>query len=333
MIRTVCYGTDGIEEIDAGGVEALREARDAAATTWVQVSEAADDELDVIAEAFGLHALTIEDVKHNVRPKTETFDEYTFVLLKDAELRRGEQVFEEEVADEAVGIYIGDGWLVTLATAPIPAVDAVWEAVTREDRRLLGRGADFTAYRIVDALVDEYFEILDQIETDIERMEEGVLESTELETLESINGVRRDLLAFRKIAWPSREAVNVLARGDPDYVAEETEKYFRDVSDHLFQVVDLIETYRDLTTGTRDIYLNTLSQSTNEVMKALTVVATIFIPLTFVVGVYGMNFALSEDAPLNMPELEWAYAYPAVMLGMGLVVAIMLVYFRHREWL
>jgi len=332
-MRAVVYDEDGVEDRAVETVADLRAARDAAGTTWVRATDATPAELDLVTEAFDLHALTIEDVRHHQRPKTEAFEDYTFTLLKDAELRRGEQVFQEEIADVAVGIYLGEGWIVTLSTGEIPAVDTVWAAVTSADRRLLARGPDFLAYRVIDALVDDYFGILDDVETEIEAIEEAVLESTEIEVLEGINSVRRDLLAFRKTAWPSREAVNVLARGDPDPIQPETEKYFRDVANHLVQVVDLIETYRDLTSGTRDIYLNTLSQSTNEVMKALTVVATIFIPLTFVVGVYGMNFVGGPDAPLNMPELAWAYGYPAVMLGMAAMVVVLLWYFRHREWL
>jgi magnesium transporter len=132
------------------------------------------------------------------------------------------------------------------------------------------------------------------------------------------------------VIWPAREAVAVLARGDPKVIQQSTEKYFRDVYDHLVQLVDLLETYRDLVAGTRDIYLNFLSQSTNEVMKTLTVVATIFIPLTFVVGIYGMNF---QASPYNMPELTWAVGYPAVMLGMAGIAATMLAYFRYIDYL
>jgi magnesium transporter len=148
--------------------------------------------------------------------------------------------------------------------------------------------------------------------------------------LDGLNAVRRDLLSFRKVAWPTREALSVLARGDAGYVRDPTEKYFRDVYDQLVEVVDLTETYRDLARGARDIYLNTLSQSTNEVMRQLTVVATIFIPLTFVVGVYGMNFA---DGGWNLPELSWPFAYPAVMLGMTLVTLILVVHFQRENWL
>jgi magnesium transporter len=325
MIDALVFGTDVVERYDD-----IVAARDADATTWVRATDATPAELERVAETFGIHTLAVEDVRNGVRPKTEEFPDYSFTLLKDAELRRGDQTFDEEVDAEAVGIYIGPDWLVTLSTATVPAVDSVWGQIRQEDRRYLQRGPDFTAYRVIDALVDEYLDILDDIETEIERIEEEVLVSTDIETLERINAVRRDLLAFRKIAWPSREAINILARGDTPFIADETEKYYRDVYDHLVQVVDLTETYRDLTNGARDIYLNTLSQSTNEVMKALTVVATIFIPLTFVVGVYGMNFA---DSPYNMPELGWTFGYPAVMLGMAAMVAIVLVHFSRRDWL
>jgi magnesium transporter len=325
MTEAVAYETGRVRTYDD-----VAEARTAAGTTWVRATDATGGELEAVAEAFGIHPLTVEDVRNDARPKTTEFGGYTFTLVKDADLSRGEGPFDEEIDDRAVGVYLGDGWLVTLSTAPVPAVDRVWESVVGADERLLERGADFTAYRIVDLLVDEYFDILDEIETQIELVEEAVLESTDIATLERINAVRRDLLAFRKMAWPTREALGPLARGDPPFVRRETEKYYRDVVDRLVQVVDLVETYRDLTSGARDIYLNTLSQSTNEVMKTLTVIATIFIPLTFVVGVYGMNFS---GSPFNMPELGWTFGYPAVMAGMGALTAIVLVYFRRRGWL
>ena len=315
---------------DDDGPEALREAKAATGTTWVRVTDAERGELDRVAETFGIHPLVVEDVRGDVRAKTEEFPDYTFTLVKDAELRKGDQAFGDEVRAEPVGVVFGQDWIVTLSPTQAEAVERVWGAVGRGDERLLERGPDFTAARVVDVLVDEYFEILDAIEAQIERIEEAVIDSTAIETLEAINAVRRDLLAFRKIAWPAREATNVLSRGDSRHVRPETEKYWRDVYDHLIQVVDLIETYRDLARGARDIYLNTVSQSTNEVMKVLTVIATIFLPLTFVVGVYGMNFA---DSPYNMPELGWTFAYPAVMLGMLGVAAIMLLHFRQQGYL
>ncbi len=324
-VRAVVYDAGGTTEYDD-----IAAARDASGTTWVRVDEATDAETDAVADAFDIHRLTIEDVVHGVRPKVEEFPKYTFVLVKTAELARGETTFDEEVRDEPVGLFVGDDWLVTLSEYDDDPIGRVWTAVVRGDERLLQRGSAFTAYRVVDVVVDEYFALLDHVGDRIEAIEEQVLDPAGDDVLEGINAVRRDLLSFRKLAWPTREALSVLARGDPPQVEAETEKYFRDVHDHLVQVVDLIETYRDLVAGARDIYLNTLSQSSNEVMKVLTVIATIFLPLTFVAGVYGMNFA---GGPYNMPELGWTYGYPAVVLGMVLLAVTMLWAFREKEYI
>nr|WP_206042042.1 magnesium/cobalt transporter CorA [Haloarcula argentinensis] len=308
----------------------LAAARTAVGTTWVHATDATPDEVEAVSSAFDLHSLAIEDIKNDVRANVQEFNAYTFVLAKSASLTPGDTTFDKEVKTTPLGLFIGPDWIVTLSTGAVPSVQRVMDAVGRGDERLLHRGPDFTAYRVIDVIVDAYFDLLDEIETDIEQIEEEVTTSTDIETLERINDVRRDLLSFRKQVWPAREAIGVLARGDPKQIQPQTEKYFRDVYDHLVQIVDLTETYRDLVAGARDIYLNTVSQSTNEVMKVLTVVATIFIPLTFVVGVYGMNFA---DSPYNMPELGWAFGYPAVMIGMVIVVAVLLGHFRQRGYL
>ena len=325
MISAVVYA-DG----QAMEYEDLTAARTAVGTTWVHVTDATPDEVEAVSSAFDLHSLTIEDIKNDVRANVQEFNAYTFVLVKSASLTPGDTTFDKEVKTTPLGLFIGPDWVVTLSTGAVPSVQRVMDAVGRGDERLLHRGPDFTAYRVIDVVVDAYFDLLDEIETDIEQIEEEVTTSTDIETLERINDVRRDLLSFRKQVWPAREAIGVLARGDPKQIQPQTEKYFRDVYDHLVQIVDLTETYRDLVAGARDIYLNTVSQSTNEVMKVLTVVATIFIPLTFVVGVYGMNFA---DSPYNMPELGWAFSYPAVMIGMVIVVAVLLAHFRQRGYL
>lgn len=324
-VESIVYDADGLTEYDDPA-----EAKAANGTTWVRVHDADRAELASVADVFGIHHLAVEDVENGVRPKTEEFRRYTMVLVKTVELTRGETTFDEEIREEAIGVFVGADWIVSTCTGADEPVDRIWAAVGRGDERLLQRGPDFTAYRLVDVIADEYFVLLDRIEDGIETIEEEVLVSTGIETVEAINGVRRDLLSFRRIAWPMREAVGVLARGDTEHVQESTEKYFRDVYDHLVQVVELTEIYRDLASGARDIYLNTVSQSTNEVMKVLTVVATIFLPLTFVVGIYGMNFA---GGPWNMPELGWEFGYPAVMLGMALVAVTLLWFFRERAYL
>jgi magnesium transporter len=329
-IRTLVYDGNRVESHEETDAASLRSARTANGTTWTRASNVTDDELDRLSKAFDLHPLEIEDVRSNANPKVELFAEHSFVLVKTAQLRGGETTFEEEIRDQPVGLFFGNDWIVTIAVEETGAVGVVWDRIRREEPRLLQRDADFTAYRILDAIVDEYFDILDEIGRDIEAVEDRIIDEPDTETLEILNSLRRELLSIRRIVWPTRDAVGVLARGDADQVKETTEKYYRDVYDHLVQHVELVETYRDLASGARDIYLNTLSQSTNEVMKRLTVVATIILPLTFVVGVYGMNFG---GGPYSMPELGWRFSYPAVLVGMSLTAAIMLQYFRSEGWL
>lgn len=325
MTRVVSYTEAGAETYE--GVAA---AKRAPGITWVDATGAPVEELRTVADAFDIHSLSVEDVVRDVRPKVEEFADHTFVVCKDATLTRGETTFGDELHTTQVAFFVGDDWLVTASPERVAAIDAVWEAMTLGKSRLLRFGADFVAYRVVDRIVDDYFYLLEATEETIEEIEDGILEHPDPEVLSALNDVRRELLSIRKLLWPTREAVGILARGDPDQVQEPTEKYYRDVYDHLVQLVDLTETYRDLARGAREIYLNTLSQSTNEVMKTLTVVATIILPLTFVVGIFGMNFG---GSPYNMPELGWQFGYPAVMLGMALVAGTLLVYFRREDWL
>jgi magnesium transporter len=332
VISAIVYDVGTVEHHAIDDESDLEAARNAPGTTWIRVSSPTHAEEQAVSEAFGLHPLELEDIRNDIRPKTEAFEGHTFVLVKTVALERGETTFDEEVRTQPIGLFLGDDWLVTLTVEDerVPVVSDIWQSVENQDGRILRQGPDFAAYRVIDHAVDDYFDLLDSVGDTIEVIEDEILATPSEGLIEGLNGVRRDLLSFRKVVWPMREAIGVLARGDLPGVREETEKYYRDVYDHLVEIVDLTETYRDLTRGTRDIYLNVVSQSTNEVMKRLTVVATIFIPLTFVVGVYGMNFS---GHAANLPELAWPYAYPAVMVGMGLVTGILLVHFRQEGWI
>ncbi|MEE6208723.1 magnesium/cobalt transporter CorA [Salarchaeum sp. III] len=320
-VTAVVYTDAGVTAYDD-----LDAAKDAQGTTWIRADSPTSDELAAVRDTCSIHSLALEDVENGVRPKTEEFDTHTFLLVTDARFRAGETTFDQELDTRPVGLFVGADWLVTLTYDDVDAIGATWDAVLREDARVLSRGPDFTAYRVLDRIVDDYFALLDDIEDRIELIESELVDAARSDLLEEVNDVRRELLAVRKLLWPTRDAVSGFARGDPPEVQQETEKYYRDVYDHIVQQVDLVETYRDLASSSRDIYLNALSQSTNEVMKRLTVVATIVLPLTFVVGVYGMNFE-------TMPELGWPYAYHATLLGMGLLSAILVWYFREQDWL
>ncbi len=318
------YTDAGIAEYDD-----LATARDADGETWVHATNPDEETVEALREAFGLHPLALDDLFERSRPKTTEYDDHAFVLLKTARLSGEDVAFHKEVRTEPVGLFLGTNWLVTVSLSE-DSLSIATDRLRQYPERVAARGADFLAYRVIDGVVDRYFDVLDELEDDIEAIERRVLDETDPELLAELNDVRRDLLAFRKVVWPGREAVGVLSRGDVPQVSDANETYFRDTYDHLVAVVDLIETYRDLTTGSRDIYLNTVSMSTNEVMKTLTVVAAVFIPLTFVAGVYGMNFA---ESPYAMPELTWRYGYPAVLVGMGAVAALLVATFRRHDWI
>ncbi|WP_435124004.1 magnesium/cobalt transporter CorA [Halobaculum sp. D14] len=320
MNRSLSYTAAGASSFDEPS-----DAISAPGTTWTWAESDDRAELESVGREFGIHPLHVEDVVNDVRPKAEVLDDYTFLLVKAARFRVGETTFLEEMRTQPVGVFVGDDWLVTMTVESVGSVDSVWNRVAGDERRALSSGPDFTGYLVVDRVVDDYFDLLDELEGDIETVEERVVESPDTETLGVINDLRRDLLSVRRVVWPTRDAMGVLYRDDA-HVTPETEKYYRDTYDHLVQLVELTETYRDLTSGARDIYLNTLSQSTNEVMRRLTVVATIVLPLTFIAGVFGMNFEV-------MPELTWPYAYPATLLGMAVVAVILVAYFQREGWL
>ncbi|EMA43623.1 magnesium/cobalt transporter CorA [Halococcus saccharolyticus] len=321
MITAVsCSTNDTTEHND------IAAARQDSGVTWVRATNTTPREQELIREEFGIHPLATEDVLNTVRPKTEEYPEYTFVLLKTASLAAKETTFRDELDTDPIGLFIGRDWLVTLSVSPIKVVEQTQRTVIDNPQALPERDADFIAYLIVDKIVESYFDVLDQLEIEIETIEEQIVETTDADVLTSLNEVRRELLSFRRLLWPSREAVGVLARGDPTQTRAITEKYYRDVYDHLVQLVELTETYRTLASGARDIYLSTLSQSTNEVMKTLTVVATIVLPLTLVVGLYGMNFE-------TMPELSWSLGYPAVLFGMVVISLTIVIYFRRQNYI
>jgi magnesium transporter len=308
----------------------LSAVRDADGVTWVDATGGDEDALALVSEAFALHDLSAEDVRVGGRAKVEEFDEYTLVRVNSVEDRTGSWTVTDSIRDVSLGLFVGSDWLVSYSTEPLAAVDGVRDALVRGRGRIRERGPDFLAYLVVTTLIEEYFRVLDDLEARLERIEDAVIDDPSSATLEEINDVRRDLLAFRRLVWPTREAIATLALGDVTNVDERTRRYYRDAYEELVELVELTETYRDLASGSRDIYLNTVAMSTNEVMKKLTVVATIVLPLTFVAGVYGMNF---EGSPYNMPELAWTFGYPATMLGMLAVAVILLVYFRREGWL
>ncbi len=330
----MAYGPDRLDEIRAATPEAALAHRGTAPVTWIDVS--AVHQTDVVA-SFGrlldLHPLTQEDILHTgQRAKEEAYPGYHYVVLRM--LSAGK---EGGVASEQISMILAPGLLVTFQERPGDVFDPVRCRIREGGGRLRGMGADYLAYRLMDAVVDSCFPLLESIGDRVEALEEELVSLAPGASLAAIHALKRDLVDVRKSVWPLREVISALARGDSALVGEGVRLYLRDLYDHVIQLMDATETNRDMVSGMLDIYLSSVSNRMNEIMKVLTIMSTIFIPLTFIAGVYGMNFQRGTPpdpaAPLNMPELYWRFGY-LFALGMMVVTALgMLVFFRRRRWL
>jgi magnesium transporter len=259
------------------------------------------------------------------RPKVEEYEDHLFMITRMIS-------FNGTLESEQVSLFLGRNYLITFQERPGDCFDPVRDRIRKSRGIIRKQGADYLAYALMDTLIDGYFPVLEAMGEGIEALEDEVMENPSQNTLQRIHEVKRSLLDLRRTAWPQREAISTLVREEMSLIRESTRTYLRDGYDHIIQVMDVVETYRELASGLMDVYLSSLSNRMNEVMKTLTIVATIFIPLTFVAGIYGMNFN-PERSPWNMPELNWAWGYPTVWLVMIVVVFVMLVFFRRKEWL
>ena len=304
--------------------EDCQTSRDSATNSWVNVDGVHDvEKIQQIGTGFGLHPLVIEDIVHTgQRPKVENYDSSIFVVVRM--LRWNEQA--GQIDDEQVSMAIGPSWVISFQERQGDVFDPVRERLLANRGRVRKHGPDYLAYTLIDAVVDHYFSILETLGERIESLGEEMTTDPKREDLESIRHLKRELLFMRKSVWPLREVLSGIQREESPLVHESTQPYLRDVYDHSIQIIDTVETFRDMVSGLMDLYLSSISNRMNEVMKVLTIIATIFIPLSFVAGLYGMNF-------IFMPELQWRYGYYAVlgvMLAMG---GGMLLYFKRRKWL
>jgi magnesium transporter len=293
-------------------------------TTWVNVDGLSDvDLIRDVGEAFDLHPLTLEDIVHTgQRPKLEEYDGYLFVVLRMLTL----DAQAASVRTEQVGVILGDGYVLSFQQHAGEVWNPVRERLRKASGRIRKRGADYLAYALIDAVVDHYFQILETMAETVEELEILVLDDPRPEVMHRIHSLRQEMLIVRRAVWPLRELTSSLARTESDLVHEETQVFLRDVYDHTVQVIDTAETLREVVSGLMDLYMSSVSNRMNEIMKVLTIMASIFIPLTFLAGIYGMNFQV-------MPELALPWAYPvllAVMLAIGVALFF---FFKKRGWL
>ena len=318
------YTVDRLEEAKLQSVGDILPYRDSPTTTWINASGVHDEEvIRAIGDHFGLHPLIQEDIAHTgQRPKLESYDDHVYVVSK--------MLYHDDVEDhlraEQVSFVLGGNYLLSFQEDPGDIFDPVRKRIREGRGHIRSRGPDYLTYALLDVIVDHYFVILEELGGRTEEIEDAVLDDPRPETQARINDLRRDLIFMRRMTWPVRELLSQLERLDSPLWSEETRPFVRDTYDHAVQVLDLVESLRDVVGGLTDLYMTSLSNRMNEIMKVLTIIGTIFIPLTFVAGIYGMNFEY-------MPELTVWYGYPAVMAAMAAMAFALLLYFRRKEWI
>ncbi len=323
-ITVLDYDEQHFEEKETESIDDCAPFRDKPTVTWINIDGIHSvDIIQKVGDRFGIHPLVLEDILHTgQRPKIEDFGDYVYVVLNM--LYRGND--ESEIEAEQVSMLLTESLVITFQEKEGDVFDPVRQRIKQNKGRIRKMGADYLAYSLIDAIVDYYFVVLEKFGEHIELLEEELLTEPAARTLPEIHDLKRGVLFLRKSVWPLREVISRLERGESALFKKNTLIYLRDVYDHTIQIIDTIETSRDLLSGMLDTYLSITSNRMNEVMKVLTIIATIFIPLTFVAGIYGMNFRY-------MPELEHRWAYPGVLIVMFGIGIVMLSYFRRKKWL
>jgi len=291
---------------------------------WVNIDGLKDfDTVEKIGRHLGIHPLVLEDIVNvGQRPKLEDYGDYLFIVIKMVSYDQS----SSSIDIEQVSLILAKNCVISLQERVGDVFEPVRQRIRNGKGRILGQGADYLGYALLDTIVDNYFLILEKVGDQVEGMDEMIIDDPSPEVLNDIRFMKREMIFLRKSIWPLREVISRLERLESELVSETTGIYFRDVYDHTIQVIDTIEALRDMISGILDIYLTSVSNRMNEVMKVLTIIATIFIPITFIAGVYGMNFEF-------MPELKYRFAYPAVWGVILIVALVMIFYFRKKRWL
>lgn len=323
-ITLIDYDEGQLQEKELKEIEESFPLKDKTSATWINIDGIYQlDIIEKIGKHFGIHPLIQEDIVNTgQRPKAEDFDDYVYIVLK--------VLYQDEdklkVKSEQISLIIGKNFLISFQEVEGDVFSSVRDRLRKGKGRLRKMGCDYLTYALMDAIVDNYFIILETIGETIEALEEELLENPTPQTLQTIHDIKREMIFFRKQVWPIREIISGITKFDSPLINESIAIYFKDIHDHTIQVIDTIESFRDVLSSMVDIYLSTISNKMNEVMKVLTMIATIFIPITFVAGIYGMNFKY-------MPELEWPWGYGLSWLIMLAIAISMICFFKRKSWL
>ncbi len=322
-ITVVEYQEGKVREASISDLTECFPCSDASTVTWIDVNSVHQVELVAkLGECFGLHPLVVEDILNtDQRPKLEDFGEYLYIVFRAFSCNGGHCPMDTE----QISLILGPNFVISFQEKESPVFDKILERIRTGKGRTVKSGADYLAYSLLDTIVDNYFIVLEHLGERMEALEDALVTNPASQTLREIHLLKRDLISIRRSVWPLREVLNNMQREGSTLISETTRVYLRDVYDHAIHAIDTLETFRDMISGMLDIYLSSASNRLNEVMKVLTIIATIFIPLTFIAGLYGMNFRY-------MPELRWRWGYPAVLLLMVAISAYMVYFFKKKKW-
>ncbi len=324
IATVVEYGEQEYHETETGKAEECLVFKESPTVTWIAVKGLHDTEfIEKLGQCFSLHPLLLEDVLNTEqRPKIDDYENYLFLVLKTISYDGA----HGQIRAEQVSLVLGANYVISFQEQESDVLAEIRERIKNNKGRIRKTGADYLTYSLIDIIIDNYFTALENLGETIDDLEEELVRNIKPQTLHLIQRLKWDMMLMRKSVWPLREVVGTLERGESELIQRTTRVYLRDVYDHAIQVIESVETFRDMLSGMLDIYLSSVSNKTNEIMKVLTMIATIFIPLTFIVGVYGMNFE-------SMPELKLKWAYPALLVLMGVIAVLMAIYFRKKKWL
>jgi magnesium transporter len=319
-VDVFAYGAHDFTEFEPEDLSMLGRLRGPYAVTWVNVDGVGHaGTVEAIGDAFGLHRLALEDVMHvTQRPKVEDFEGHLFIVVKMA--RRAPALDLEQV-----GIFLGTDFVVTFQEHPGDVFGEVRERLREGHTRIRGSGADYLAYALLDAVIDNYFPVVEAFAGELDALETEIIDRPSRACIHRLHEIKRELMALRRAIWPLREALSALVRDPGNLVRPETVVYLRDCQDHAYQVLDLVENFREVAGSLTDLYMSTVGNRTNEIMKVLTIFAALFIPLSFVTGVYGMN--------LRHPDTAWYWAWPFAAGVMALVALGLMLFFYRRGWI
>ena len=322
-ITLIDYDEAGFEEKEIQNIEECSSIKKTPKVSWINISGVHDiDLIEKAGKEFELHPLVQEDIVNTgLRPKLEDFETYLFVSLKML-YNKGTN---GDIIAEQVSLVLGRDFVLSFQEQEGDVFEIIRDRIRTAKGRIRKQGADYLMYALMDAIVDNYFIILEGLSEKIETLEDKLIKNPTPKTLQSIHNMKRDLLFLRKAIWPLREVISTLSKCESRLLRDSTGIYLRDVYEHMIQVIDTVETFRDMISGILDVYLSSISNRMNEVMKVLTIFAAIFIPLTFIAGIYGMNFKY-------MPELDWHYGYFGVLGFMGIVAIGLIFFFKRKKW-